>query len=377
MTDDHPPVYGRRGERNIGLDRTDSMKILHVMAGKDNGGAETYSTDVMLALHRSGLDQCIVVRDNAPRARELEASGLRLAKGVLRPPLHILRRRHLADLIRREEPDIVHCWMRRAVSLMPASVTAQAVVGWFGDYEDVGHFARCTHLVGVTEDIVHSMRQSGIPQETATYIPTFPSVVDMAPIDRGSLDTPNDATVLLTLSRLHPVKGLDTLLHALAQVPNAFLWMAGEGPMRSGLEDLARKLGVEARVRFLGWRTDRGALLKSADICVLPSRYEPFGTVILEAWATRKPFVACASAGPKAHVRNGVNGMLAPIDDAPALAATINTVIQDAGLRARIVERGFADYERGFTHEAITTRWIDYYRSLIKAPPQAHIAAAR
>ncbi len=353
------------------------MKILHVMAGKDNGGAETYSTDVMLALHRSGLNQCIVVRDNAPRARELETSGLRLAKGVLRPPLHILRRRHLAHLIRREAPDIVHCWMRRAVSLLPRSFTARAVVGWFGDYEDVAHFDHCTHLVGVTEDIVRSMRESGIAQEVATYIPTFPSVVDMAPLDRASLNTPADAPVLLTLSRLHPVKGLDTLLQALAQIPDAFLWMAGDGPMRTGLEDLARKLGVEARVRFLGWRTDRGALLKSADICVLPSRYEPFGTVILEAWATRRPFVACASAGPKAHIRHGINGMLAPIDDAPALAATISAVIEDAGLRTRIVERGFADYERGFTIEAITSRWIAYYGSLIEAPPRAYIAAPR
>ena len=130
-------------------------------------------------------------------------------------------------------------------------------------------------------------------------MPTFPTV-DAAPaVDRASLATPADAVVLLTLSRLHEKKGLDILLQGLVDLPRCVAWLAGDGPLEGELKAMAARLGVADRVRFLGWRTDRGALLRAADICVLPSRWEPFGTVMLEAWAAGTPLVAAASQGPR------------------------------------------------------------------------------
>jgi glycosyltransferase involved in cell wall biosynthesis len=208
------------------------------------------------------------------------------------------------------------------------------------------------------------MRENGVPAARTAYIPTFPSVDDLPALDRATLDTPAQAKLLLTLSRLHPTKGLDTLLLALRELPDCWLWIAGEGPMRAELETLARQSGVIGRVRFLGWRTDRGALLRAADICLLPSSYEPFGTVILDAWSTRTAFIACDSAGPRAHLQNGVNGMLVPAGDVLALGAAIRAVIDDPVLRNRIVENGYADYRAHFTRAAVTRQWISYYQSL-------------
>ncbi len=347
------------------------MRILQVMAGKGNGGAELYSTDVMLSLHRHGVDQCVAMRAEAPRFVELADAGLRMAaipqnplQSIFRP----LQRAAMGRLIAREKPDIVHCWMRRAASLVPAhpdAAAGRAAIGWFGDYEDIPNFARCTHFVGCTQDLVRHMQAGGVAPAKTAYIPTFPSVDDLPALDRATLDTPADAKLLLTLSRLHPTKGLDTLLLALRKLPDCWLWIAGDGPMRGELETLARASGVLDRVRFLGWRTDRGALLRAADICLLPSSYEPFGTVILDAWSTRCAFIACDSAGPRAHLHNGVNGMLVPADDAPALAAAIRAVNTDVALRDRIVANGFADYQAHFTCEAVTQQWISYYQSLV------------
>jgi len=69
-----------------------------------------------------------------------------------------------------------------------------------------------------------------------------------------------------------------------------------------------RDLGLESRVRFSGWRDDRAALLAAADICVFPSRYEPFGTVTVDAWAAKRPLIAAAAQGPKAYVTDGTDG---------------------------------------------------------------------
>jgi glycosyltransferase involved in cell wall biosynthesis len=343
------------------------MRVLQVMGGRHNGGAELYSTDVMLSLHEAGIDQCVAMRPAAPRFNELERNGLRMAPEVF-GGLRFWQGLNMKRLIRREQPDIIHCWMRRAASLVPAAAAKRAaLVGWFGDYEALKHFSHCTYLAGCTTDLVRYMREHGVTAAHAMYIPTFPSVDDAPALDRARLNTPAGAKLLLTLSRLHPTKGLDTLITALKSLPDCYLWIAGDGPMRNALENLAETAGVASRVRFLGWRTDRGALLRAADICLLPSSYEPFGTVILDAWSTRTAFIACDSAGPRLHIRNAENGMLVPANDPPALAAAINAVNADPGLRARIVEAGYAEYLARFTRETVTRQWIEYYSSLLAA----------
>jgi glycosyltransferase involved in cell wall biosynthesis len=170
--------------------------------------------------------------------------------------------------------------------------------------------------------------------------------------------------VLLLLSRLHERKGIDTFLHAFAHAPGCYAWLAGDGPLSARMEKLAENLGIRDRVRFLGWRTDRSALLGAADICVLPSRYESFGTVILEAWASRKPLVACAAQGPAAHISDGVNGLLAPVDDPAALGAAIRRLVADEGLRKSLIESGYETYRRDFTPEAVTAQWLGLYKEL-------------
>lgn len=344
------------------------MRILHVMASNGHGGAEVYSTDVMLSLHAQGIDQCVVMRETAPRTQELRQAGIRTATQVMHPAWRPLQKYKMRQLIEAEKPDIIHCWMRRAASLVPLqSHFKSKVIGWYGDYEEYRHFSHCSHFVGVTKDLVAHMIKEGIPAERAAYIPTFPSIDSSAALARSSLDTPEKAVVLLTLSRLHPTKGLDTLLQAQSRLPNCYLWIAGDGPMQAELETLAATLKIKDRVRFLGWRTDRGALLRAADICVLPSNYEPFGTVLLEAWCTRTPLVACNAAGPGAHIRNEENGMLVEANDPQALAKAIDKVINSNGLKENLIKEGYEEYERYFTKEAVTNQWLAYYQNLLKA----------
>jgi glycosyltransferase involved in cell wall biosynthesis len=360
-----PPPSARLTISDWTMARTD-FRLLHIMASRAAGGAETYSGDVILSLHREGIDQCVVMPRHAPRFEEMRQAGIRLAPWVLDIPFAPLQRLAMTMLMRRERPDILHCWMRRAAQLVPGSfVRRLPVIGWFGGYYNPRRFRRCEHFVGVTRDIAAHMVKNGVPPERAHYIPTFPDIADLPPIDRAELDTPKDAKVLLTLSRLHPKKGLDIFLQALQALPDCVAWLAGDGPLRRELEDQAASLGLADRVRFLGWRTDRAALLRAADICVLPSRYEPFGTVILEAWAAKTPFVACKSAGPAAHVEDGINGLLVEIDDAPGLAAALRRVLDDATLRRELVENGYSTYSAGYTPEAVTRQWLDFYGSLL------------
>ncbi len=343
------------------------MRVLQVMAGKRNGGAELYSTDIMLSLHQAGLDQCAVLHQAAPRAAELASAGLRVATQILAVPVRPWQSHRMGRLIAAYKPDIIHCWMRRAASLVPAGA-ARAIIGWYGDYEEQEkYFSHCTHFIGVTPDLARHAYAHGAKPGTAFYVPTFPSVEDAPALDRATLDTPPGAKVLLTLSRLHKVKGLDTAIQSLAALPDCYLWIAGDGPEEANLRALAASLGVAARVRFLGWRTDRGALLRAADICLLPSRYEPFGTVILDAWSMSTPFISCESDGPSAYIRNGENGMLVPADNPAALTGAIATVLGNEDLRRTIAATGHAEYLASFTRAAITQKMLETYHHILES----------
>lgn len=340
------------------------------MTALGNGGAETYATDAMLALQEAGADQAAYVAPQALRTQELVAAGLRVTAATSR--FRPLMRRALKRLIAREQPDVIHCWMRRAGEICPAQPDTP-VIGWLGGYYPPEAYKTASHFIGVTHDISRHLGERGVPAERRFVVHTFPSLPKETPppVPRASLDTPESAPLLLALSRLHAHKALDTLLNALAQLPDCYLWIAGDGALEGALKAQAAALGITERVRFLGWRSDGAALLQACDVCVLPSRIEPFGTVIIEAWAAGRPLVAARAAGPAAYVTDGVTGLLHPIDDAAALKEAVRRVVDDAALRAAMVTAGKAAYENGFTRAASVAGLLKVYeqaRSGVKTP---------
>jgi glycosyltransferase involved in cell wall biosynthesis len=120
---------------------------------------------------------------------------------------------------------------------------------------------------------------------------------------------------------------------------------------------MAAALGVAGRVRFLGWRTDASALYRAADVCVFPSRYEPLGNVVIQAWAHGLPVVAAASQGPAALIRDGEDGLLVPVDEADALAQAVRRLLDDPGLRAGAAQAGIARVAGEFSPAAVVAQW--------------------
>jgi len=178
------------------------------------------------------------------------------------------------------------------------------------------------------------------------------------------LQTPQNAKVLLILARLHGVKGVDVALRALPSIRDAFLWVAGNGPLENELKALAVERGVQDRVRFLGWRDDRSSLLRSADVCLVPSRYEPFGNVVLNAWAHEVPLVAAASQGPKYLLKNGDDGLLIPVDDSDALAGAVNQILGDSEFAGSLARQGKRRAARDFSEAEVVRQYCELFQEL-------------
>jgi glycosyltransferase involved in cell wall biosynthesis len=342
-------------------------RVLNLMAGAAQGGAEAFFERLVAAFARAGLDQRVVIRRDAARAARLRAAGIAPVELAFGGPLDIATPWALRGLLRDFDPDAALAFMSRAAAKLPARKGHRPVrIGRLGGYYDLKYYRHCDRLVGNTRDIVDWIVRQGWPADRADYLPNFVDATRAAPASRAALDTPDAAKLFLALGRLHPNKAFDVLLEALAGLPGAFLWIAGAGPLDAELKARAGRLGLAPRVRFLGWRPDMPALVAACDVLVCPSRHEPLGNVVIEGWAHGRPVVAAASAGPAALIRDGETGLLVPVDDATALAAAMRRVAGDAELAARLASAGEAAYQAEFTEGAVVRRYLDYFAAVTR-----------
>ncbi|MEM9684396.1 MAG: glycosyltransferase family 4 protein, partial [Pseudomonadota bacterium] len=207
------------------------------------------------------------------------------------------------------------------------------------------------------------------PEERTHYLPNFVDTTLTMPLPWSDYGVPEDVPLVVALGRLHANKAFDTLISAMAKLPGVWLWIAGEGPERATLEAHAEKMGVADRVKLIGWIDDAGSVIEAADIVCVPSRHEPLGNVILEAWARGRPVVAAASEGPSQLIEHDRTGVLAAIDDAESLATALTYVLENPDAADRLAEAGMARYEQDFAEEAIIEQYLDLYARVIEMGP--------
>lgn len=335
------------------------IRLMQLMAGQAHGGAEAFFERLAIALERTGETQRIVIRRDAARAGRLRRAGCEVLEAPFGGRLDLRTRPLLRAALGEFGPNVVLSWMSRAASACPKGDFVH--VGRLGGYYDLKYYRSCDHLVANTRDIAAYITRAGWPAERVHYLPNFAVHERAAPVARASLGTPETARLALALGRLHRSKGFDVLLGALKSLPRLHLWLAGEGEERAALEARVVELGIGGRVKFLGWREDVPALLAACDMLVCPSRHEPLGNVVLEAWAASVPVVATASEGPRALIRDGETGLLVPIEDEMALGVALDCLSSEPVLRKRIAAQGHAAWEKEFGE----ARVVGLYREFL------------
>ena len=264
--------------------------------------------------------------------------------------------------MRQFAPRVAVAWMNRAARFTPRGDWVLA--GRLGGYYDLSYYKRCDHLVGNTRTLVKWIIGQGWPAARAHYLPNFaPDLAGAAPERLGvAPGTP----IVLALGRLHRNKAFDVLIRALPRLPGVTTIIAGEGAEREALQALARQTGVADRVVFAGWRDDTAALLAGCDVLACPSRHEPLGNVIVEAFAARRPVVAASSDGPRELIRPGEDGLLVPLDDPEALATSIGLVLGNAGFAAWLTAAGRAKFDAEFAEAPVLAKWRGFLQTVEK-----------
>ncbi|MEI7800693.1 MAG: glycosyltransferase family 4 protein [Opitutaceae bacterium] len=170
-----------------------------------------------------------------------------------------------------------------------------------------------------------------------------------------------------TSARLDPLKRIDQLIEAFALVNEKLLdWdliILGDGPLRIELESKVKALELGARVLFVGWVGNPAQWYERTDIFVFSSHSEGFGMVLAEAMAYGLPCITYdCDAGPADIVRDGIDGVVVPLGDIPALANQMRCLALDSGRRAEFSQRARDVIDR-FGNEAVLGRWQELIRS--------------
>ncbi|ADJ29303.1 glycosyltransferase [Nitrosococcus watsonii] len=352
------------------------IRCLHLIGSKQSGGAERFYCRLVNALHET---TGTILAALPPQSTLREALNAQVPQKPIsmRNVWDPWARWQIRRLIRDYQPDIIQTYMGRATRLtrIPGNV-GPIHIARLGDYYNLKGYRHAHAWVGNTRGICQYLVQQGMPAARVFHISNFvdlplPAKLALLHQLKAELTIPEDAWVLLAVGRLHPVKGFEDLLAAFALLPKSIagrpvhLLIAGDGPLRQKLQIEAANLRLEGRVHWGGWQQNPSVFYQLADIFICPSRHEPLGNVILEAWSHGKPVIATNTQGAQELMTPTENGWITPNADPKALSKAISALLTDETLQAQLGKNGFATLQRHHSQEAIVTAYLNLYSQLL------------
>ncbi|WP_295737458.1 polysaccharide pyruvyl transferase CsaB [uncultured Oscillibacter sp.] len=382
------------------------MNVIHLISGGDSGGAKTHVLSLLQHLNETITAQLVCFRDG-PFAEEARSLGIptKIMGGN-----HIFKiRRQLAEYIRQEGFQLIHCHGSRAnmIGALLRGVTGLPVVTTIhSDYkiDYMGRpLARCTfgvintwalrrldYRVGVSDAMVDLLISRGFPADRfyAIYngidFTPAPDQGDRLPYLRSlGAQVEADSVVVGIAARLNPVKDMSTLIRGFADAykfcNKLRLVIAGDGEEREKLGNLARELGVEQQVTFAGWISGGMDRFYSAlDINVLTSLSETFSYALTEGARFHLATISTAVGGLPYLIDDGVNGYLFTPRDWETLGKRLAALGTDGALRREMGERLFEKASTQFSIEKTVDTQLHIYGEILRRharPPAARDGA--
>ena len=226
-------------------------------------------------------------------------------------------------------------------------------------------FSQAKVIVAVSQKVEQELLEIGVRPNCIRAILNGVDLQEFFPghADRRQWGFPEGVTLALFAGNAQtPRKNLDTVLRALAQVPELHLVVAGT-TAGSPYPQLAQSLDLDSRVHFLEHRSDLPEIMKAVDLLVFPSRYEPFGLVVIEAMASGLPIITATTTGAAEIVTPDCGIVLPESDDIQALAQALSILTSDRQLREQMGQAARAQAEQ-HSWASMAQRYVDLFEEL-------------
>ena len=347
--------------------------ILHISRTMDIGGAERIVYQLSSDL-KDEFDSVHVASTGGLWESELSAKEIQHHKILdidSKNPLTVIKILYsIGQIIKNNEITIVHTHHRMAAFYIrllklvhPKLIHVYTAHNVFKDKLSLYGFAlKNAKSVAVGEAVNKNLKEDvGITDSRVIYNGVVLKETD----DQVDEIISYGGIKLGCIARLSEQKGLTYLLDAMSllTVKDIRLFIVGDGELRNELENKVKELDLQDSVTFLGYRKDIVECINSFDFCVLPSVFEGFGLVAIEAFMNSKTLVATDIPGLNEVVTNK-NGILVPAKDPAALASAIDKLAMDETLRQELASQAKKDYENKFSYPLFLENYRELYREL-------------
>ncbi len=349
-----------------------SRRILLLITDLQIGGTPTVVRELAIRLRDAGDEvEVASLKEAGPNGVVLTAAGIPVtafhAGSVLSLPSVVKR---LRRLIKTRNVDIVLSFLvhanvvaalavPRGVDLFQSIQTTQARPGWHWKAQRWAA-RRALKIIVPSRSVTDAgIARSSIRPEQFVVIP---NAIDATAFKRSVIPSASPAEYPVGfIGRLDPVKRVKDLVEAVGLMgPKVRLHVFGDGPERARIERQIARTGTHT-VELHGAIQQPHEALAKLGLLILPSESEGFGLVLIEAMAAGVPVVATNAPGIRDVVQHEHNGLLVPVGQPKAIAAAVERVINDAALRARLVENGLATVRECYTWDVV----LPQYRRLL------------
>ncbi len=374
------------------------MRVVHISKVTGISGSEGHLLRLLPGMAARGVEVSMVVLED-PRypcpafCQALEAHHIEVTRLPIRGHLDPGLRGCLVHHLRAHRPDLVHTHLLHADlyglhaarrAKVPYAISSRhnndafrhnAVIKWLNRRA----MRQVDRVITISQALEHFVREvEGIgPEKIVTVyygLEAPPSKGDRLAA-RETLGERAEVPLVGFFGRLVGQKGVDVLLDAFPSVraahPEARLVIVGDGPLRADLERRVRTLGMAGAVNFAGWRGAARDIMPACDLIAVPSRWEGFGLVTLEAMGYAIPLVASRTSALPEIVVDGETGILVPPEDPPALAEAICALLSDPPWAAALGRAGYERLVRTFSVEAMIEATLEVYAAVTNVPLKA------
>lgn len=317
------------------------MRILNVAFTTKKGGLEQAFLDYSQALSLQNNEVIAVLHPNSYLTTRAKSEIYHLKPFSKHDPIAILK---MAMLIRNKKPDVIITHGNRAHHICniasKIALKKNIRIGvCHGDSLD--YITQSDYVISVSKDLIPKLIHNGTHHDKIIYMPNMINLET----DKKATKHPSTNKAIGLIGRLDDdTKGVDLLIKALSKLKsggiNIKAIIGGDGVEKEKLLEMIAEHNLQNQIEMVGWVTDKEKFFNAVDVLCVPSRYEVFGIVILEAMKYGAPVIASDVSGPSEIITHNKDGLLFKSEDTEDLAAKIKELFSSDELWTKLYNNG-------------------------------------
>lgn len=350
------------------------MRIFNMMFSCGKGGIEQSFLDYTKGLLQQGHHVTAIVHPDAEIINELvrlRVSVKRVANFNQWDPFAVCGIKKLIES--NLQPDVIIAHGNRAISLAKkANKKKRApIVGVCHNYS-IKYVRDVDAVFTVTDEIRNLVIKQGNDADKVFHMP---NMIDVSSAD-NTIKLANKVPVIGSVGRFVNKKGFDVFIKAISILKERGVEfkavLGGDGDLFDDLEAYAKKHNVNDVLEFAGWVEDKHKFFRKLDIFCLPSRHEPFGIVLLEAFVNRAAVVSTASEGPLEIITPDKDAVIVAIDDAEAMANAFDKLLANPELRKTMTDNAFVKVNKNYSIDNLSKYLVSILGKVVKQQKEIH-----